>query len=195
MSKKIVHFSITKCHFLLHFVARSFLISLIFFICFVSLLFCLYFVDLSLNKNPSFDLFVIATPSMVPTIKVNDGIIVHRINNDQYKIGDIITFSSSDEKYKGLAVTHRIVDKKIINKDIASVYQTKGDNNARADFALVHTEDIYGKVLFKIPKIGYVQNALSNPIYFVSCFLTVGMIFIFYELYRIVYMLVKRRVV
>lgn len=195
MPKKIVHFSITKCHFLLRFVARSFLFSLMFFICFISLLFCLYFVDLSLNKNPLFDLYVIATPSMVPTIKVNDGIIVHRIKHDQYKIGDIITFSSSDEKYKGLAVTHRIVDKKIIDKDVSSIYQTKGDNNSRADSALVYTDDIYGKVLFKVPKIGYVQNALSNPIYFVSCFLTVGMIFIFYELYRIIYMLVKRRII
>ena len=86
-------------------------------------------------------------------------------------------------------------DKKIIDKDVSSIYQTKGDNNSRADSALVYTDDIYGKVLFKVPKIGYVQNALSNPIYFVSCFLTVGMIFIFYELYRIIYMLVKRRII
>lgn len=177
--------------YIINFVTRSFLISLMFFIVFVTVLFFIYFVDLMFhNNNPLFGAYVIVSPSMVPTIQINDAIVIHREKNDNYQVGDIITFSSSDIRYKGLTITHRIIKKMTNNQGISSNYKTKGDNNAVADAAVVKTDDIYGKVLFKVPKIGYLQSFFEKPVHFFLCLLIPGIIFVIYETVRILFMFV-----
>ncbi len=176
--------------YLLYFITRSFLIAILCFICFLTILFLGYFVDLSLHSNrPLFGAYVIVSPSMVPTIKINDAIIIKRVDHDQYRIGDIITFMSSDGQYQGLTITHRVVDKVVENEGILSQYTTKGDNNTAADPTPVFTNDIYGKVLFKIPNVGYVQSFFSKPINFFICLLVLGMLFTLYEVFRMFFML------
>ena len=74
-----------------------------------------YFVDTTSNikngihKPPIFGAYVIISPSMHPTIKVEDVIVIKRKKNNEYKVGDIITFESTDPRYFGVVVTHRIV--------------------------------------------------------------------------------------
>lgn len=181
-------------HYLSYLIARSFLIAVLCFVCFLTMLFMCYFVSVSINsKSPLFGAYVIVSPSMVPTIKINDAIIIKREANDMYNVGDIITFSSTDANYKGLAITHRVVDKKVVKDGKVSKYITKGDNNIVEDTAPVMTDDIYGKVLFKIPKVGYIQSFFSKPTNFFLCLLIPGMIFAFYEVCRIMMMLLKEK--
>lgn len=181
-----------------YFVVRSFLIAILCTMTLTSIAFLLYFGDMLLSvkegnyKNPLFGAYVIVSPSMVPTIKINDAIVIKRIDNDKYKVGDIITFSSEDVNYQGKAVTHRIVDKKNYSSN-QSIYTTKGDNNLVVDPANVKTSAIYGKVLFKLPGIGYAQSYLSKPINFFLCILIPAIIFIIYDLSRIYFMMYKRR--
>ena len=144
-------------------------------------------------KNPLFGAYVIVSPSMVPTISVNDGIVIKRVDNDQYDVGDIITFVSNDANYKGLLVTHRIVHKKSITKN-ESIYTTKGDNNSLEDSAYVMTDAICGKVLFRIPKIGYVKDFFSKPIHYFLCLLIPAFIFVFYDIHRIISLFKKKRI-
>lgn len=158
--------------YLSHFVARAFLISIICLMVIIALLFCIYFIDLIFNEEssskPLFNGYIIVSQSMVPTINVNDGIVVHRVDNDKYKVGDIVSYVSNDNRFKGSVVTHRIVTKE--NDTInSSIYTTKGDNNHSVDANSVYTSMINGKVLFRIPKIGYLYNFLSNPINFIFC--------------------------
>lgn len=179
----------------LKFVFCSLLLSLSFFIIVLVFLVGLYFVDSIINvnrndslKKPLFGAYIIVSQSMVPTIKVNDAIVVKRIDNDDYKVGDVITFSSSDINYKGLNVTHRIVKKEIVSEN-SSIYTTKGDNNPIVDSSLVSTNAIYGKVLFRIPRVGNVKDFFSKP---ANCFATLlipSVVFIFYEIIRILHML------
>ena len=184
---------IQKIQYLSYFVARSFFLAILCFVCFLTFLFMLYFVSLSINsKNPIFGTYIIVSPSMVPTIKINDAIVIKRENNDKYNVGDIITFSSSDSQYEGLTVTHRIINK-VDEAEGISKYTTKGDNNYIADAVPVTTNDIYGKVLFKIPKIGYVQNFFSKPTNFFLSLLIPGIIFAFYEIARIFIMLLYEK--
>lgn len=189
---------VKQIHYLIYFVVRSFLITVF---CFISLLcfaFLLYFGDLLIStskgnpKNPLFGVYLIVSPSMVPTIKINDAIIIKRIDHDKYNIGDVITFSSSDASYSGKAVTHRIVNKKNASID-ESIYTTKGDNNMQVDKALVKTEDIYGRVLFKIPAVGKMQALVSSPARFFLSLLIPAIILLIYELSRIVFMMSKRK--
>lgn len=143
------------------------------------------------DKNPLLNAYVIVTESMVPTIKVNDAIVVSRVKNNSVKIGDVITFSSSDKYFNGLTITHRVIGKEL-NESGNYTYRTKGDNNIVADTALVNGNKIHGKVLFKIPKIGYIYNFISSPNGFIFSIVLPVLLVIGYECFRI-YRVIKQR--
>ncbi len=199
MEEKLNNFELlSKINYLVHFITRAFLIAILGFMLLFVLIIAVYFGDLLLNinssnhKNPLFGAYVIVSPSMVPTIMINDAIVIKRVDNDKYKIGDIITFVSSDSNYKGLTITHRVVDKLGVS-DKNSIYTTKGDNNQVIDPATVSTRDIYGKVLFKIPKIGYIQDFFAKPINYFICLVIPAIIFVLYDSCRIIYVVLKRK--
>lgn len=177
-------------------ICRAFVIITLCFMLFFGVILAIYWTDMLLNSNnpnhkPLFSTYVILTPSMVPTIKVKDAIIVKRVDNDNYKEGDIITFNSNDENYENLAITHRIVEKRMIDEN-NSLYVTKGDNNNTIDSSSVRTDSIYGKVLFKIPKVGYIKEFFSKPTNYLFVLLVPASIIIFYNLFKIL-ILVKKR--
>lgn len=155
---KVVYF----VKFLAKIVINFCLILLFLATCFVSLV----FIDDQVNKvrginvPPLIGAYVIVSPSMTPTIKVQDAVLVLRAK--EYKVGDIITFSSNDSRYEGYTITHRIIDVVTANNGKV-MYITKGDNNAISDSAPVYYENIYGKVAVKIPNLGLVQKILLNP--------------------------------
>lgn len=100
----------TKITFMSNFVLRAFLIALLCLLLGFGLIMVVYLGDLLIkDKSPLFSTYVIVTPSMVPTIEIDDAIVVKRVDNDKYRVGDIITFESNDSNYEGLAVTHIIV--------------------------------------------------------------------------------------
>lgn len=183
----------TKFAYMSHFVLRAFLIALLCLLLGFGLVVFVYLGDLLIkNKSPLFSTYVIATPSMVPTIKIDDAIIVKRMDNDNYKVGDIITFSSKDTNYEGLAVTHRVVQKQSLG-DNTSVYTTKGDNNPIIDPASVKTDSIYGRVLFKVPRVGKIQEFFSHPANYLYCLLVPAIIFISYDVTKIFVVMKKKK--
>lgn len=193
MSKKKNKKVFNKFNYMSHFVLRAFLISLLCLLVGLGLLVFIYVGDMAINGNsPLFSTYVIVTPSMVPTIKIDDAIVVKRVDNDNYKVGDIITFVSKDANYDGLAVTHRIVDKQTID-DKTSIYTTKGDNNKVIDPVSVKTDAIYGKVLFKIPKVGKIQEFFSHPANYLYCLLIPAIIFVLYDATRIFIVISKKK--
>jgi len=158
-------FKIIKTIF--HFLSQIILYFLFIILIIVAILFLLYFVDMAYNlkqgvyKPPLFNSYIIVSPSMVPTINVSDAIVIKREPAKSLKVGDIITFNSSDPRYSGITITHRIVDiEKSQEGDL--LFRTKGDNNNSVDMSYTKASDIYGKVILKIPKLGYVQYFLSQ---------------------------------
>ena len=193
MAKRKKETMFTRFTYMSHFVLRAFLIALLCLLVGFGVVVCVYFGDLVIKeKNPLFSTYVIVTPSMVPTIKIDDAIVVKRVDNDKYNVGDIITFVSSDSNYEGLAVTHRIVGKQKLN-DKTSVYTTKGDNNHLIDPASVKTEDIYGKVLFKVPQVGKIQEYFSHPANYLMCLLIPAVLFIMYDMTKIFVLMKKKK--
>jgi len=73
---------------------------------------------------------------------------------DKYEVGDIIVYKVPGQP---APIIHRIVK---INED--GTYQTKGDNNlVQLPYEYrVKKSQIYGKVIFVIPKLGWVKVAL-----------------------------------
>lgn len=163
-----------KIKYLFNFFARAFLYAIFSFLVILGIFLVAYFGDLFYNlskgnnKMPLFNAYVIVSPSMVPTIMVNDAIVVKRENGSSLNIGDIITFSSADPLYPSLTVTHRIVGKQI-SQSGDYIFRTKGDNNSIEDPALVNEGAVYGKVILQIPKLGYVRSFLVTPFGFLLC--------------------------
>ena len=100
--------------------------------------------------------YTILTQSMYPTIKAGDVVITYKEDNNIYNKGDVITFVSDING--GITITHRI--KEVYSVNGAYSYQTKGDNNNTADSSAVPSDKVLGKVIFKIPKAGYIQQFL-----------------------------------
>ena len=101
--------------------------------------------------------YTIISPSMTPTIKAGDIIVTYKNLDDKYNTEDIITFISTGPT-KGATITHRITE--IYALDGVYAYKTKGDANNAEDGSLVPEENVIGKVVFKIPKAGYIQQFL-----------------------------------
>lgn len=88
---------------------------------------------------------VVASGSMEETIQIGDIVVIQESN--EYKIGDIITFFPLDQS---VTTTHRIVK---IEGD--KIY-TKGDANPTEDLNPISQEQIVGKVVKIVPKVGLI---------------------------------------
>ena len=179
-------------------VIKSFLFFVLIIMLSLILFGSVYLVDLvynakmGTNKKPLFGAYVIVTESMVPTIKVNDAVIIRRVDDNNINVGDIITFSANSGYYAGYSITHRIVGK-YINQNGNFVYRTKGDNNDREDNDLVSNDNIFGKVVLKIPMVGYIQRFVFSSIGFVVSIILPVFVVILYEVFRISMLWNKRK--
>ena len=111
---------------------------------------------------PTFNAYVVLTGSMLPEIKVYDVVVTKKVDAADLKEGDVITFASSDQRFLGTIITHRIIKKNPPTETQGYTFQTRGDNNNVADSALVLEDNIFGKVILKIPKLGYLQEFLAS---------------------------------
>lgn len=195
--KKTLKDYISIAYEIYRFVAKVFLYSILIILVLVGVGFAAYSVDLVHNirngetKYPLLNAYIIVTPSMVPTIKVEDAIIVMRKEPEELKKKDIITFTSSDPRYSGLTITHRIVGiEKMSNGEL--YYRTKGDNNNVEDATLVPASSVYGKVILKIPKIGYLQYILMQAYGWVILVVVPCLGIVIYDMYKIFASINKR---
>ena len=104
-----------------------------------------------------FKAFIVLTGSMEPEISAGDVVIINNVNQQNVRIGDIITYSVGGTNQ---TVTHRVIE--ITQKNGKTYYKTKGDNNNSTDSDLVEYEQIIGTVSFTIGKIGLIVNALKT---------------------------------
>ena len=176
----------------LHFIATVLMYSIFLIMIIVFLVFVVNFIDKQYNlksgKNAKdlFSAYTIVSPSMVPSINVLDVVVTMRVNNpEDLKKDDIITFNSTDYRYSGVLVTHRIIDiEKTTNGEY--LYTTKGDNNNTQDSSRISFDEIYGRVLFRIPKIGYIQYYLSSILGWVAIIIVPAIMIIGYDIYKLV---------
>ena len=108
---------------------------------------------------------------MQPQLNINDVIVVKKCDIRDLNKNDIITFTK-DEKI----ISHRIV--KIIEKEHDRAFVTKGDHNKINDKGVVEKEQIYGKVIFSIPKVGKIIEYIQNEKSFIQVVVLIIIIFI-----------------
>lgn len=176
----------------LHYVCTVIMYSICLIMIIIFLAFIINFIDQKKNlskgqQRPAlFSGFTIVSPSMVPSINVLDIVITKRIDNpEDIKKNDIITFTSTDYRYSGVTVTHRVIN---IEKtsDGKYLFTTKGDANNTKDASRINFNDIYGKVLFRIPKVGYIQYFLSNFLGWIIIIIIPAVGIIGYDIFKLI---------
>lgn len=93
--------------------------------------------------------FVVQSGSMEPAIMTGDIIISQRANN--YELNDVITFHNNS----GDIITHRII---AVDQGVGNQYSTKGDANRTGDDDFISNDQIIGKVILVIPRLGYLVS-------------------------------------
>ena len=114
------------------------------------------------NTPPTYNAYVVLTGSMIPEIMPKDVVITKKRDVKELEVNDIITFVSSDPRLSNIIVTHRIKNKYYDSTTGKYTFQTKGDNNNVEDFTLAQEQNVIGEVIYKIPKLGYIQELLAT---------------------------------
>jgi signal peptidase len=99
----------------------------------------------------------VLTGSMRPTIEPGDLIVVKPVPVDEVQIGDVVTFQPvSDDP---TVITHRVVAKTFVSGETMLV--TRGDANG-ADDEPIEAEQVRGRLVYTVPKLGFIANALGG---------------------------------
>jgi len=102
---------------------------------------------------------IVPTGSMRPAIMPGSLVLVHHVPPASLKVGQVITYINPlDTK---TTVTHRIVS--LYLDDTKTVIITKGDAN-KIDDVPISASSVQGKVVWHIPKLGYILLAIKKPI-------------------------------
>lgn len=125
-----------------------------------------YFITISIYEKkgedykPPITLYNIISRSMVPNLEVYDVVVDKKVESiNDIKKNDVVTFVSKSPDNYNYVITHRVID--IKDTEYGKALTTKGDNNKIIDEAPVYEDQILGKMLFKIPKLGKLQIFLG----------------------------------
>jgi len=143
--------------------------------------------------NPKFNAYVVLTGSMVPEILINDVVVTKRVENKELKVNDIITFVSSDPRFSGYVITHRIREVFVDPKTGEYSYQTKGDANNTVDITHAKGSNVLGKVILKIPKLGYLQQFLATQGGWIIVILVPCLAILSYDIVKLIKAIGKRQ--
>ena len=153
----------------------------------IGILLVVYFVDSkrSMQKleKPLYGAYVIVSGSMEPIIKIKDAVLIKRVDPDSIQRGDVVTYLSNDESYYGIMITHRVVN--IQEENGEKIYYTKGDHNETVDRSPIKGDQIYGKVVMRIPKIGYIKYFLVSSYGWILAIVIPSLGIIIYDILKI----------
>lgn len=104
--------------------------------------------------------YAVLSGSMEPTYHTGSLVYVKKIDCNDLKAGDPITFMLD----KDTVATHRITKVLPDEEDPQTLrFVTKGDANESEDAGTVHCRNIIGTPVFTIPYLGYVSEFINHP--------------------------------
>ena len=117
------------------------------------------------SRLMGYQVFTIISGSMEPKYNVGDLIYVKKVDPQNIKVGDDITFILNEDL---VVATHRVVRIDVENQH----FYTKGLANEIEDSEPVHFNNVIGVPKFSIAKLGYVSNFIQNP---PGTYITIGL--------------------
>ena len=172
---------------LINYMTSIIMYAIIVILLLVGVVLLVYFIDFKIRdsriETPLYGAYVIVSGSMEPIIKVRDAVIVKRCTENDIREGDVITYRSLDEAFYGILITHRVVNIEESNGE--RVYITKGDHNETIDRKPVSFGQIQGKVIMRIPKIGYLKYFLIDYYGWILAVLVPSVAIISYDIVKL----------
>lgn len=104
-------------------------------------------------------IFNIVSESMVPKYNIGDVLVVKSIEPQNIKVGDNIAYIGQESTFNQKIVTHQVI--KIDYENGEYIFHTKGIANILED-PLVHQNQVFGKVVYKIWILSLISKILSN---------------------------------
>lgn len=146
----------------------------------------LYVFSIAQGNSPSifgYRVLRVVSSSMQPAIPDETCILIHEVEIETLKVGDVITFRSVDPAIYGYYNTHRIYD--IYEDETGGLhFLTKGDANEYPDDYEVLPEYIVGKYIKQLPfgkVLAKALNGLNNRyVYFLVVILPLVLCLISY---------------
>ncbi len=173
---------------LLNYMISTIMYAIIVILLLIGVVLLVYFIDFKIKdsklESPLYGAYVIVSGSMEPLIKVQDAVIIKRSTEENIKVGDVVTYRSLDPAFYGVLVTHRVTG--IVDVDGKKVYTTKGDHNETTDRTPVYFDQIRGKVVMRIPKIGYIKYFLIEYYGWIIAILVPSAAIISYDIVKLV---------
>ena len=93
----------------------------------------------------------VISDSMTPTINDETCIVIRKVDEDDIKVGDIITFVSEAADIKGYLNTHRVHEIKTDDATGEKIFITKGDAYELPDSKPVSYDQVAGRYVGKLP--------------------------------------------
>lgn len=130
-----------------------------------------FWFGLQAGLRSQYPLLTVASGSMIPTLNVGDLIAVQGITNfsdvragfwKSPEEGNIIVFHRPPQGGSDELIVHRAVSK-TLGDDGLWYFRTQGDNNAYPDGWTVPQSLIVGKVVGKVPYLGYLPLYIRSP--------------------------------
>lgn len=124
------------------------------------LLFLLFFLGFAVGLF-RYQPIAVMSDSMKGVFSRGDAVVIEKVSQEDcrnLKLYDIIYFKVND-----MFILHRVVS--IEEKDGIRRYKTKGDFNLKEDPWIIADKDIYGKVLFSVPYVGYPSVLVSELLF------------------------------
>jgi signal peptidase len=125
--------------------------------------------------------YVVASGSMIPTLNINDFVIVsHNVPFNNLKVGGIIVFKSygMDDSGRHENIVHRVAEIVTDPFNGQRIIITKGDANPGSipgvDYPILQPQYI-GKVVYVIPKLGVITGLLRPP----TNYILIGIILVY----------------
>lgn len=124
------------------------------------------------GETPSiggYTVFRITTGSMRPAYDTDTLILVKKTDPAEIKVGDVISFYSSDPALDGAVNTHRVI---AVEQDGTEwKYTTQGDANNVPDQYGTDSNALIGKVVASSLTLGKMARLVSNPLVFIPVIL------------------------
>lgn len=143
--------------------------------------------------TPTYNAYVVLTGSMIPEILVNDVVVTKKRDVSTLERGDIITFISTDSRFKEMIITHRIKNIFVDSATGKYSFETQGDNNPSPDFKLTEGDKVLGEVILKIPKLGYIQQFLATKGGWIIVILIPCLAVLSYDILKLIKLITKKK--
>jgi len=105
----------------------------------------------------------VAGGSMRPTLEIGDLVIIQGVSPTNIQVEDIIVFDSP----QGSRTIHRVTQIQTLPNGTIQ-FKTKGDANPNEDLQWIPEQNVHGRVIHRIPYIGWLALDPTIPIIIVS---------------------------